>query len=142
MNSYKNAVNDNEKVTMYCFYFTRYIGEYATSDQIRVSFSPGSDFLCIRFSPHTFDEYNDCNIEIDKDILSSSIDAFLMENIDTSKHSYKGFELQDDDIIITKVDDKIYCRCMIYAETVLTTTEYAGTKVSTLNMLYVEIPQE
>ena len=75
-----------ESIASYTFTFTKYLGERATSDEIRAYIQPGTGFVELEFSAHDFDDTE--AVEIDPELIQASVFQFLSDSIAETRYAY------------------------------------------------------
>jgi len=74
-----------ESVDAYTFTFTKYLGEYATTDVIRAYIRPETGYVSLEFSEHTFDNAPD--VKIDQELIQASVFRYLSKAIIEGQYS-------------------------------------------------------
>ena len=85
-NGFVTPVDSYESVDSYTFTFTKYLGEYTTTDLIRAHIRPQTGYTSLEFSPHDFD--NSQAVKVDHELILASIFQFLSDSIGKSQYSY------------------------------------------------------
>lgn len=103
------TAGEQETVAAYVFTFTKYIGQYETSDMIQAYIRPDNGFVALGFSAHNFDDAQP--VEINMGQLESAVKEFLRKSVDKSKYSYISHDLQQP--TLSYVEGKFCCVCTV-----------------------------
>lgn len=75
-----------ETVNSYTFTFTKYLGDYATTDAIQAYIRPDNGLVVLEFSAHNFD--NAEPVEPDLELIHASVYQFVTDSFSSSEYSY------------------------------------------------------
>ncbi len=103
------TAGQQETVAAYVFTFTKYLGQYETSDMIQAYIRPDNGFVALGFSAHNFDDAQP--LEINMGQLETAVKDFLRKSIDKSKYSYISHELLQP--TLSYVEGKLCCVCTV-----------------------------
>ena len=98
INEYKNYSRENENGYYFCY--TRYIGQYLTTDSFSITI--GFDGSVVHFKDST-DEFDGIDISFDDDFIAAKVQEFLNEK--------ENIEVVPDIILVSDGELCIYCSC-------------------------------
>ncbi len=73
-----SELSDTEKVHSYTFYFTKYFGDFKTSDEFSVTVYPDSNRLTVNLDAGQFSAFEEINIDTEE--IEAAIDSFVKDN--------------------------------------------------------------
>jgi hypothetical protein len=101
--TYVRETKENETISRYSFYFTRYVNEIATSDRTEVAVFPTTGTVIVKFDQHAFDAVK--STSLDEKTILQKIDSFLKQSL-TDSYVFVDYVLQMPRLIA--IDGKCY----------------------------------
>lgn len=104
--SFYTDVKSNETIAMRIFTYTKYIGEYPTTDRIMFAISYLTDTIIIKFDENKLADYS--KAAFDEKSVDEAVTAYINNSVDTERYEVKAVNISDK--TLTSIDGNV---CMI-----------------------------
>ena len=104
--SFYTDVKSNETIAMRIFTYTKYIGEYPTTDRIMFAISYLTDTIIIKFDENKLADYS--KAAFDEKSVDEAVTAYINNSVDTEHYEVKAVNITDK--TLTSIDGNV---CMI-----------------------------